>query len=263
MHPLEFPAIKVNAETIRLHSLMQRARMRGQAQFVDEAINAALVLEAAREMGISVSRDDAQQAANEFRAKHSLLKAQDAIRWLEDRGMTVTDWQNALEEDVLIAKFKQARFGSKVDVHFAEHKLQFDHSTIGRIATTNENLASELLLQIREEGAVFEDIARKFSSDLNTRETGGYVGKVRRKDLGPAASSAVFGGKPGSVHGPFKVGKEFHVLRVIELHPAELDSETRKEVLDRLFNDWLADMRAKSNIEIPLYDSIPAVVEAR
>jgi hypothetical protein len=56
------------------------------------------------------------------------------------------------------------------------------------------------------------------------------------------------------VHGPFKVGKEWHILRTISLHPATLDDATREQIKDRMFNDWLADTRAKAHIELPLFE---------
>jgi parvulin-like peptidyl-prolyl isomerase len=262
MHSFDSTAAKVNGESISLRALVQRARARDQIQFVEDSITAALVREAASQLGIEVSRSEIQQAANEFRESHGLVKADDAIRWLNDRGLTVHDWQNALEEDVLLAKFKAARFGPKVASYFAEHKLQFDCAVIGRIVVASEGLASEILLQVREEGAVFEDLARQYSTDRRTKEHGGYVGQVTRRDLGPVASSAVFGSKSGSFQGPFKAGKEFHVLRVIELEPAVLDDETRKAVENRMFADWLAETRASAKVEIPLFEGVPAVVEA-
>jgi len=231
-------------------------------QFVEDAIEAMLISEAASQRGIHVSRDEVQEAANAFRERNNLLKAQDAIQWLEVRGVTVSEWQGWLEEQELIAKFKKAVFEPKVDTFFAEHKLDFDHATIGRIAAPSESLANELLLQIREEGAVFEEVARKHSVEKSTKDVGGYVGRVTRRDLVAAASSAVFGGKEGSVHGPFKAGKDYHIFRVIALHPATLDDATREQIKSRMFKEWLANARAKAAIEIPLYET-PAVVEAK
>jgi parvulin-like peptidyl-prolyl isomerase len=261
LQALDIAAIRVNGETVGLHALIQRVRAREQTFFIDDAVNAALVREAARQLDIEVTKAEAQKAANDFREKHQLLKAQDAIAWLEQRGLTVADWQFALQEDVLIEKFKSARFDPKAASYFAEHKLEFDRATVGRIASPGESMASELLLQIREEGAVFEDVARKYSTDKKTRDVGGYVGRVRRKDLGASASSAVFGGKEGSIHGPFKLGKDYYIFRVIALHPAVLDDETRAMVKERMFLEWLEDTRAKAKIEIPLFEGASAVVE--
>lgn len=262
MHPFDVTAAKVNGETLSLRALVTRARARNQTQFVEDSITAALVRDAANQLGIEVTKNDVQQAANEFRERNGLVKADDAIRWLNERGLTVQDWQEVLQEDVLLAKFKKARFGPKVPSYFAEHKLEFDCATIARIVVSSEGLASEILLQLREEGAVFEDMARKYSTDRQTKDHGGYVGRVTRKDLGSIASSAVFGAKAGAFQGPFKVGKEFHVIRVIDLQPAVLDEETRLAVENKMFASWLADARKKANVEIPLFDATHAVVEA-
>ncbi len=262
MHPLDATAAKVNGEVLSLRELVTRARARNQTQFVEDSITAALVRDAARQLGIEVTKAEAQQAANEFREKNGLVKAEDAIRWLNERGLTVHDWQDVLQEDVLLAKFKKARFGAKVPSYFAEHKLEFDCATIGRIIVSSEGLGSEILLQLREEGAVFEDMARQYSTDGRTKDHGGYVGRVTRKNLGSIASSAVFGATAGTFQGPFRVGKEFHVLRVIDLQPALLDEETRIEVENRMFAAWLADTREKANVEIPLFEATHAVVEA-
>ena len=154
MQAFDATAARVNGEAISLRALVQRARARDQIQFIEDAITVALVRSAAGQLAIEVSKSEIQQAANEFRESHGLVKADDAIRWLEERGMTVHDWQEALAEDVLLAKFKSARFGPKVASYFAEHKLQFDCAVIGRIVVGSEGLASEILIRSKA-GASF------------------------------------------------------------------------------------------------------------
>ena len=261
MHPLQSTALEVGNESITLHELIQRARALNQTQFVESAITAALIRQAANDMELFVSKEEIQAAADVFRATYRLQKAEDALSWLKSRGLTVGEWQATIEEEVLRAKFRHRKFGRKVETYFAEHKLEFDCATISRIVVDSEGLACELVLQLKEEGASFEDLARLHSLDKENRAHGGYIGKVNRKGLGPAASAAIFGSKPGTTHGPFKVGKEHRILRLINLHPAVLDDATREEIENILLNEWIAEARERTKISIPLYEAIPAVAE--
>jgi parvulin-like peptidyl-prolyl isomerase len=240
---------------------MQRALMRDKAQFLEDAIRGALIRHGAAEHGIAASRNELQSAANAFREKHRLLKAENMMQWLEDRRLSVTDWQGVVEEEVLAEKIKLTLFRPKVATYFAEHKLEFDVASIGRILVANEGLARELILQLIEEGASFEDLARRHSTDSKTKDLGGYAGRVTRKDLGPAASSAVFGAQAKATLGPFRSGKDVHIYRVIELHPSVLDDATQERIENVLFEEWLNKAREAAGVEIPLLDREQALAE--
>lgn len=251
---LDATAIRVNGGPVALRAIIQRARALDQTAFVDQAIREEIVRQEADSLDISATRGEIQAAGNAFREKHKLLKADDVTKWLDQRGLSVTEWQLGLESDILEDKVTQTKFGAKVAQYFAEHKLDFETATISRIVIASEDLSYELALQLKEEGAPFESMARKHSSEKATASLGGYVGSVTRKQLGAAASSSVFGGKAGSVLGPIKVGKQFHIYRIEEIKPARLDDATRQRILETLFAEWLDEARSKANIEIPLYE---------
>lgn len=252
--------IRVDGQEVSVETLLRRMRARGMDQVLDELITEQLVEREAEEMGLQMFQMEVQVAANHFREKHRLLKSEDMRAWLAKRQITASDWQAMLEHDVLVQQLKLAKFANDVDRYFAENRLSLDRAIIGRIVVDSEGLASELVLQLREEGAVFEEMARRFSVQESTRLQGGYVGPVSRKDLGATVAPSIFGGKPGSIVGPTKSGKHFHILRLIELRPALLDEAMRQQILDMLFGEWLAAAKAKASIEIPQLQRVVAAI---
>ena len=162
--------------------------------------------------------------------------------------------------DALLAKFKEVRFGPQAAQYFAENRLDFESALISRIHLSGEDLGRELVLQLREEDASFSDLAKLHSEDPKSKLQGGFIGRVVRKDLAAVVSSAVFGGKPGDILGPFKIGKAFQIVRVEALTPAKLTPEARDTAIEALYKEWLDETRPKVSIEIPIFDSADQAV---
>lgn len=99
------------------------------------------------------------------------------------------------------------------------------------------------------EGASFFDFARRYSKDSATAVACGYVGKVTTDSLPPQVQQLIIGARQGDLLGPVKVGKDFEVLLLEKIHPAQFDGETRQKLEDELFKQWLNDERARAHIE--------------
>lgn len=247
-------ALEINGEAVSLADVLRRAKMRGELQLVDDAIDAALIRHAAAEHGITVSDDELQRAADDFRVAYDLYTPEETKRWLSERHLTIEDWESLLESDLIRHKLREALTADKVEPHFVEHKLSFDSAAISRIVVRDEDLARELRAQIVEDGLDFYALARQYSMDEVTKPAGGYSGRVRRMELEAAVESAVFGARPGKIVGPFKTDDGWQLIKIESLHPAILDDSTREEIRALLFDEWLSERRRKARISIPLLE---------
>jgi len=250
----EFHAVSVGEEHLSLPAVLAVAKYAGHTEFLQVAIEAALIRRAARELGIVAAAAELQEAGNTFRAERKLYAATDAQAWLAMRHLTTAEWQAGLELDVLTRRVRDEVTEKKIEPHFAQHLLTFEYVTVSHLLVQDENLARELMAQIDEDGADFHALARQYSIDAATRPASGYLGIVRRGELTPAAQAAVFGARVGAVVGPFETRAGWRIIKVESVHPAKLDETTRDEIKSTLFAEWLKAQRENTRIQAPLLD---------
>lgn len=250
----EYVALVVNGEEINLYDLLKLAKLEGRLQFIQDAVDVALIRTAAAERGIGASDEELQRAADDFRATRELHDTLATEVWLAENHLSYVDWESLLEQQILKSKLREALTQSKVNQHFAEHGLSFDAAAISRLVAKTEDIAKELRAQMIEDGADFHALARQHSIDESTKLAGGYAGKVQRTSLPAAVEAAVFGGKPGKVIGPVKTDEGWELIKIESLHPATLDDSLRETITTQLFDEWLSERRNKARVKAPLLE---------
>jgi hypothetical protein len=73
----------------------------------------------------------------------------------------VDDFESAVEQDVLGAKMRQYLSGAEADGHFAAQQAGLERVRLTLVLAPREDLARELVAQIREEGRDLARIAHK------------------------------------------------------------------------------------------------------
>jgi peptidyl-prolyl cis-trans isomerase SurA len=81
--------------------------------------------------------------------------------------------------------------------------------------------ADSLLVALRG-GADFADLARRFSDDSATRDSGGTLGWFRRGTMVKPFETAAFRLKPGDISNPVETEFGFHLIQVLRVQPAEV-----------------------------------------
>jgi putative peptide maturation system protein len=256
----ECPALRVKDEDVSLYAVLRIAKLTGQLQFIDDAIEATLIRQHAASQGIEVSDEELQQAADDFRVARDLHDAEATKTWLEARKLSYEDWELLLEDQLIAHKLREVLTAGRVEQHFVEQRLAFDTAAISRLVLKEEGIARELRAQIIDDGADFHTLAREHSIDAS-RLAGGYAGLVRRPELEAAVEAAVFGAKPGKIVGPFKRDDGWEVIKVESLHPAVLDDSMREAIKSLLFREWLKERRLNARINIPLLEPSQAPYE--
>lgn len=252
----EHIALEVNGEEVSLYDVLKLAKLNGQLQFVQTAIDAELIRKAAEQLGIEVSDEDLQQAADDFRVELDLIDTNATEAWLAAHYLSYEDWETLLEGQIIARKLREALTENRIEQTFAEQRLSFDAAAVSRIVLSEEGIARELRAQIVEDGSDFHALAREFSIDDATRLAGGYAGPMRRSEMEAAIESAVFGAQAGKVVGPLKTDDGWHLIKIESLHPARLDDALRETIKSQIFDDWLCEQRRKAKISIPLLEAL-------
>lgn len=119
-------------------------------------------------------------------------------------------------------------------------------------------LADSLLREARG-GASFEELAKTFSDDNNTRATGGEIGWLAVNEMPAAFADAVAGwSEVGSYKGPVTSQDGIHIFKLLEHTPAktytiendydQIKELARQDKTGRSVDKWLADIKKKSFI---------------
>jgi peptidyl-prolyl cis-trans isomerase SurA len=122
--------------------------------------------------------------------------------------------------------------------------------------------AADSLYQLLEAGRDFSEVAREFSDDPDSRESGGELGWYAVGELTPPFSAAVNGLETGQVSSPTKSDFGYHLIKVLDRQEErfltlEEDWEQLKEMakrakVDRQLADWLKQIRQQYYVEVKL-----------
>jgi len=242
---------RVNGIPVLWADLIHRLRIDGTfEELAAESVRKAVVLESARQMNLKVTDEELQQAVDEFRETMQLFEVEQTEEWLRQNGLTLEDFEGELEYRVLERIIRESLATEEaVQRLFHENRTTFDRAEISRILVAKNELAQELMHQIAEEEAKFEDLAERFSIDPKTREQRGRAGWVCPADLDPVCEPKVFTARPGDIVGPFSAEGGYEILRVERIRRAELSDETRREIVDRLYQEWLQRRLRETRVE--------------
>lgn len=250
----DYVALEVNGKQVGLASVLRQAKFTGRLQFLHDAVDAALIRQAAAQQGLEVSDEELQQAADDFRMEHSLHDVDATESWLAANHLSYESWEASLEEQFLARKLRDALTAQKIEQHFAENRLSFDTATISQLVVKDEGVARELRAQIVEDEADFHALARQFSIDDATKLASGFVGTARRTEMEAVIEAAVFGAQPGQVVGPFKTDAGWSLIKIEAHQRGTLDDATREKIKAQLFDEWLQEQRRKARIKFSLLE---------
>ncbi|MGK7948306.1 MAG: peptidylprolyl isomerase [Xenococcaceae cyanobacterium] len=201
-----------------------------------------IIEQAATERNIEISPEEIETEANSIRYGKRLEKAADTLAWLEEQMVTTEEWEAGIRTRLLAKKLASNLFDTEVESYFAQNRLDFDRFVLYQIVVPYQQLAQEIYYQIEEEEISFYEAAHLYDIDEGRRYRCGYEGKIGRWSLPPHLAEAIGNASVGNVIGPIASEEEqkYHLLMVEEFIPAELTPEKRQDIINRLFQEWLA-----------------------
>lgn len=192
-----------------------------------------------QERDITVTPEEIQVEADRQRYQRRLESAAATYAWLQEQLITPEDWEAGIRNHLYARKLAESLFAHDVERYFVEHRLDFEQISLYRITVPYHQLSQELLYQIEENEISFYEAAHLYDIDERRRLQCGYEGKLYRWSLDPDVTAAVFAARVGEVIGPMQSSQGYDLLMVEEFVAAELTAERRKEIIDRMFQEWL------------------------
>jgi parvulin-like peptidyl-prolyl isomerase len=209
-----------------------------------------LIQQTAQNLGIIVSSQEVQECADGLRIQNQLTSAKATWNWLKQHYLSASDFQELAYTSVLSAKLAQHLFAENVGSYFAEHQLDYAQAVIYEVVLNDQDVAMELYYSLVENEVSFPEVARQYISDPDLRHCWGYRGRLRRSELKPEISTAVFKANPPQLLKPVLVSKKIHLILVEAILRPALDNTLSAEILNTLFANWLKHQVSQAQLVV-------------
>ena len=206
---------------------------------LDGMIDSLLIEQGAAALGITVTDEELE---SQVQADITAGGGQAAFdEWLAVTGQTRDDYKVML---------RQSLFSQRVmDAVTVSVKGEAEQVHARDIVLDSEQTAQQVLA-VLQQGADFATVAKEYSLDETTRDSGGDLGWFPRGRIAPELENAAFALQPGQLSGIVGLSDGYHILQVVERDAARrLSPETEFYLKLALFDEWLAAQRASAVIE--------------
>jgi peptidyl-prolyl cis-trans isomerase SurA len=243
-----------------------------------ELIDQSLLVQRAKDMGISVEPDVIKQL-DQIRIENKLPSMEALEEAVSKSGVNWEDFKNNIRSGLLTKKVISSEVGSHISVpkdeiqkYYDEHKSEFvrpeqvalrsiEVNTAGKDATEVAELRkkAETALKRIKDGEDFGEIAKRYS-DGATAKQGGYLGQYKRGELSKELEDAVFKMKRNDLTDVMETKQGFLIMQVLEHYDEgeQALSKVENEIMDKLYTqrmepalrEYLKTLREESYVVI-------------
>lgn len=255
-------------------------------QIMPQVVGIEIARAYAEEQNITVSEEDVNREIETIKdqiveqarssGQQDLGREEAFNQALEQAGFTEQQLRNDIREQLPLQKV-QERVAGDVQPSQDEIKAYYDENKDLQFTTPEQRCISHILFnkdqqqkaeevkQQLENGGNFAELAREFSQDPGSKESGGDLGCQGQGSFVPAFEEAAFNAEEGEVVGPVETQFGYHVIKVREIqaeNAAPLE-EVRPEIEEQLaqqeqftkFEQWLEEQKEERNVRyLPGYD---------
>lgn len=252
------------------------------ARLLQRMIEDELEQKAANRANLTVTATELDDALMRIAQQNKVTVAR-VIEEATKSGLTEQSYRQELRRQLLEAKLLNLRIQGRLrvsdeDVRAAYQKLVVDErKQLGfraawiRISAPRSLDAAALRVRRAEAdrivaearaGVDFAGLARRYSADAPTRESGGFLGRLKPGELPPALDSVALGLDGGAVSEPLRYGDDFVVLKILARDETQLPpfEDAKDELSQRVYMDkmnkarqhWMEGLRRQTHVEIRL-----------
>ena len=187
-------------------------------QFIDvstEVIVRKHLVAHAKDMGISVTDEELQEFADEYRRKNFLWQAGHTDDFLKGAGLSRKDFLEFCLSSLLYERAKaEVADRQTVEKYFQKNKDKYHLVVLSQLVIGSEEEAMSVRKQIGSDPDDFHGMARKYATDVQDKFSGGYIG-VRTPDAFPGSiAKQLRTSKKGEVLGPFGEDGSYYLYLV-------------------------------------------------
>ncbi|MEL7153160.1 MAG: peptidylprolyl isomerase [Pseudomonadota bacterium] len=231
---------EINGEPVSLADVLRTMKASGTIDAVHKGLADTIAQRKALELGLAISTEDLQTAADNYRDANGLQKASDTMDWLEAQGRSVEEFEASLEFKLLSERLRNhIASDRKVAKRFRSEGAAFNAAELAQIVMFDEDEAILVARSVQGGAMEFYDAARQYSEDFDTRAAGGYVGWRSQRALPPDLADQILSSQPGEVLGPVPIGDVFALIKILAIRAPKLDDATRTHLRDAIFHEWM------------------------
>ena len=240
---------------------------------LDKIVDEELEERAAIQAKITITSKEIDEAIGRVAAQNQITP-QKLLSEAARTGVTEAQYRDELRRQLLQAKLVNVRLQGRIrvtddDLRVAYHKLVLEerqkldlHVAWIRIpgGADGRALAERVAEAARSQD--FATLARQFSQDRGTRDSGGVLPQTKLADLPPGIARASMALETGEASPPFTLDGDFVILRVNSRDASQLPpfDDARRELGDRVYMDkmnqarrvWLDGLRRRNHVEVRL-----------
>lgn len=172
--------------------------------------------------------------------QHQLKTEAERQAWLQQQGLTESQFLDVATRNIRIEKFKQAIWGNKLESHFGKLKPKLDQVAYSLIRTRDAAVVQELYFRVLEGEQSFAELAKQYSQGSEA-QTGGLIGPVAMSTPHPQLARILAVSQPGQLLPPTRIGDWWIIMRLEKFIPARLDEPMRQRLLNEMFSSWLKE----------------------
>jgi peptidylprolyl isomerase len=244
------PIVRIDDEVVGIDQFIKILRLTGQLETIlEQFVRERLAVRAAKKRGITVSAEEIQERADQFRRARGLHRATDTNRHLDHLGVSLDEFESFVTDSLYQEKMMEQVCNAKaVEEYFQLNSPKFDSIEVSHIVLETEGKAKEMVSILRDDPECFVEMAQEHSI-AHTRGQGGTLGKLLRGALKTDVEAKVFNAGVGDLIGPFPSSDRsfYEIFRVNAKNPGVLDEDTAAEVRRLLREEWLL-ARAREHV---------------
>jgi parvulin-like peptidyl-prolyl isomerase len=226
--------------TVSPEDILNHVKITCQIPNLLEAITTRkIIVDTAVQEGIQIEIEELQLAADSIRINNKLIKAEDTWAWLEKHYLSLDNFEEIAQFNLLSAKLANHLFADQVEPFFYAHQLDYTGAVTYEVILDDEDLALEMFYALQEGEISFQEIARQYIENTEIRRAGGYQGIRQRSDFRPEIASVIFGANPPQILKPIITPKGAHIIMVEEIIKPHLNEQMRVKIMGELFTNWL------------------------
>ncbi len=262
-----------------------------QKDLLRDLIDQALLVERAKDMGISVETELIKRL-DEIRKQNNLGSMEELEKAVESQGLGWEDFKTQLRNTLLTQDVIRREVGSHISIptedvkkYYQDHQSDFnrpEQMVLAEIFLSTEGKSPEEMSSVEKKaedlrnrvvkGEDFNEIARHFSEG-STAKDGGQLGTFEHGQLSKQLEDIVFKMDKGQMTDVIQTKTGFEVLRVEAHYQAGLQplDKVENEIMNRIYSQkmqptmrqYLAQLREQSYVMVkPGYTDSAAVAGA-
>ena len=268
----------VNDELITFDAINQDIKPNStkeyKMQLVDRQIDLALQLQEIKKIGIEPKATSINASLSDIASKNKLTLAQlQSLDQFDEIVQDITDQLSliglkqyiaqkadthltAAEIEVALAKKPNGSSDLKKQVKIAQIAISSIDQT-NSVLQSQDDLIKQFLIDLShkiKKGAAFSDLAKLHSQNPSYKD-GGESGWLTTDDLPTAFKKEIDKLTKGVLSKPFKIGKDWRIIKIIDTRKIDIRIRIIKEKLIKVkqntyFKDWVKTLRKDAYIEI-------------